>query len=125
MVEIKKAEPRDGSGGNKMGGSDPSSAWGPPQAPMGMMQGPNGQMGGPPMNLGAPMGPNMMQKPPVIPRSFVSNTTRPGMSYAQATQNQLRPETITSTNNTSTRNNIDSRVLDCLSSPNDYVQTVQ
>nr|CAH7744669.1 unnamed protein product [Callosobruchus chinensis] len=61
QVEIKKAEPRDGSGGNKMGGSDPSSAWGPPQAPMGMMQGPNGQMGGPPMNLGAPMGPNMMQ----------------------------------------------------------------
>ncbi|KAG5870131.1 hypothetical protein JTB14_019070 [Gonioctena quinquepunctata] len=60
QVEIKKAEPRDGSGGNKMGG-DPSSAWGPPQAPMGMMQGPNGQMGGPPMNLGAPMGPNMMQ----------------------------------------------------------------
>jgi RNA-binding protein Musashi len=61
QVEIKKAEPRDGSGGNKMGGADPSSAWGPPQAPMGMMQGPNGQMGGPPMNLGAPMGPNMMQ----------------------------------------------------------------
>ncbi|CAG9865434.1 unnamed protein product [Phyllotreta striolata] len=60
QVEIKKAEPRDGSGGNKMGG-DPASAWGPPQAPMGMMQGPNGQMGGPPMNLGAPMGPNMMQ----------------------------------------------------------------
>lgn len=60
-MEIKKAEPRDGSGGNKMGGADPSSAWGPPQAPMGMMQGPNGQMGGPPMNLGAPMGPNMMQ----------------------------------------------------------------
>ncbi|XP_060527265.1 heterogeneous nuclear ribonucleoprotein 27C isoform X2 [Cylas formicarius] len=61
QVEIKKAEPRDGSGGNKMGGNDPSSAWGPPQAPMGMMGGPNGQMGGPPMNLGAPMGPNMMQ----------------------------------------------------------------
>ncbi|XP_045461486.1 heterogeneous nuclear ribonucleoprotein 27C isoform X5 [Harmonia axyridis] len=61
QVEIKKAEPRDGSGGNKMGGADPTSAWGPPQAPMGMMQGPNGQMGGPPMNLGAPMGPNMMQ----------------------------------------------------------------
>ncbi|CAH0553180.1 unnamed protein product [Brassicogethes aeneus] len=61
QVEIKKAEPRDGSGGNKMGGADPSSAWGPPQPPMGMMQGPNGQMGGPPMNLGAPMGPNMMQ----------------------------------------------------------------
>ncbi|XP_019764026.1 heterogeneous nuclear ribonucleoprotein 27C isoform X2 [Dendroctonus ponderosae] len=61
QVEIKKAEPRDGSGGNKMGGSDGSSAWGPPQAPLGMMQGPNGQMGGPPMNMGAPMGPNMNQ----------------------------------------------------------------
>ncbi|XP_050303188.1 heterogeneous nuclear ribonucleoprotein 27C isoform X3 [Anthonomus grandis grandis] len=61
QVEIKKAEPRDGSGGNKMGGNDGSSAWGPPQAPMGMMQGPNGQMGGPPMNMGAPMGPNMNQ----------------------------------------------------------------
>ncbi|XP_074041596.1 heterogeneous nuclear ribonucleoprotein at 27C isoform X2 [Leptinotarsa decemlineata] len=60
QVEIKKAEPRDGSGGTKMGG-DPSSAWGPPQAPMGMIQGPNGQMGGPPMSIGAPMGPNMMQ----------------------------------------------------------------
>jgi len=59
QVEIKKAEPRDGSGGAKM--ADPGSAWGPPQAPLGMMQGPNGQMGGPPMNLGAPMGPNMMQ----------------------------------------------------------------
>ncbi|KAI4457706.1 heterogeneous nuclear ribonucleoprotein 87f-related [Holotrichia oblita] len=61
QVEIKKAEPRDGSGGAKMGAADPSSTWGPPQNPMGMMQGPNGQMGGPPMNLGAPMGPNMMQ----------------------------------------------------------------
>ncbi|XP_066149904.1 heterogeneous nuclear ribonucleoprotein 27C isoform X1 [Euwallacea fornicatus] len=61
QVEIKKAEPRDGSGVNKMGGNDVSSAWGPPQAPMGMMQGPNGQMGGPPMNMGAPMGPNMNQ----------------------------------------------------------------
>nr|XP_022904918.1 heterogeneous nuclear ribonucleoprotein 27C isoform X6 [Onthophagus taurus] len=61
QVEIKKAEPRDGSGGAKMGAADPSSTWGPPQTPMGMMQGPNGQMGGPPMNLGAPMGPNMMQ----------------------------------------------------------------
>ncbi|XP_065157302.1 heterogeneous nuclear ribonucleoprotein 27C isoform X3 [Atheta coriaria] len=59
QVEIKKAEPRDGSGGAKM--NDPGSAWGPQQAPLGMMQGPNGQMGGPPMNLGAPMGPNMMQ----------------------------------------------------------------
>lgn len=74
QVEIKKAEPRDGSGGGgkmSMGGGmggmgDPSSAWGPPQPPMGMMGGgPNGQMGGPPMNLAAaaagPMGPNMMQ----------------------------------------------------------------
>lgn len=60
QVEIKKAEPRDGSGVNKMG-DNVSSAWGPPQAPMGMMQGPNGQMGGPPMNMGAPMGPNMNQ----------------------------------------------------------------
>ncbi|CAH1183827.1 unnamed protein product [Phaedon cochleariae] len=63
QVEIKKAEPRDGSGGNKMGGDQ---SWGPPQGgggPMGMMQGPNGQMGGPPMNLAAaPMGPaGMMQ----------------------------------------------------------------
>lgn len=60
QVEIKKAEPRDGSGGGKISGPD-ANAWGPPQAPMSMMQGPNGQMGGPPMNLGAPMGPNMMQ----------------------------------------------------------------
>lgn len=60
QVEIKKAEPRDGSGAGKMSGPD-ANAWGPPQAPMSMMQGPNGQMGGPPMNLGAPMGPNMMQ----------------------------------------------------------------
>ncbi|XP_044736557.1 heterogeneous nuclear ribonucleoprotein 27C isoform X3 [Chrysoperla carnea] len=60
QVEIKKAEPRDGSGAGKLTGAD-ASAWGPPQAPMGMMQGPNGQMGGPPMNMGAPMGPNMLQ----------------------------------------------------------------
>ncbi|XP_017782401.1 PREDICTED: heterogeneous nuclear ribonucleoprotein 27C isoform X3 [Nicrophorus vespilloides] len=59
QVEIKKAEPRDGSGGAKM--NDPGSAWGPPQAPLGIMQGPNGQMGGPPMNMGAHMGPNMIQ----------------------------------------------------------------
>lgn len=60
QVEIKKAEPRDGSGAGKLTGAD-ASAWGPPQAPMGMMQGPNGQMGGPPMNMGTPMGPNMLQ----------------------------------------------------------------
>ncbi|XP_026467714.1 heterogeneous nuclear ribonucleoprotein 27C isoform X2 [Ctenocephalides felis] len=60
QVEIKRAEPRDGSGGGKMGGANDGSQWGPPQAPMGMMGGPNGQMGGPPMN--AMMGgPNMMQ----------------------------------------------------------------
>lgn len=60
QVEIKKAEPRDGSGGYSKMGSD-SSQWGHHQGqPMGMMQGPNGQMGGPPMNMqmGAP---NMMQ----------------------------------------------------------------
>lgn len=70
QVEIKKAEPRDGSGGGGGGigggggkmNSENSSQWGPPQGtPLGMMQGPNGQMGGgPPMNM--PMGaPNMMQ----------------------------------------------------------------
>lgn len=65
QVEIKKAEPRDGSGGyNKMGGAGgtDSSQWGGHHQgqPMGMVQGPNGQMGGPPMNMqmGAP---NMMQ----------------------------------------------------------------
>lgn len=58
QVEIKKAEPRDGSGGSK--GQNDNGQWGQPQgAPMGMMQGPNGQIGGPPMNM--PMGaPNMM-----------------------------------------------------------------
>lgn len=59
QVEIKKAEPRDGSGGGKI--SNENSQWGPPQgASIGMMQGPNGQMSGPPMNMtmGAP---NMMQ----------------------------------------------------------------
>ncbi|XP_055387239.1 heterogeneous nuclear ribonucleoprotein 27C [Condylostylus longicornis] len=70
QVEIKKAEPRDGSsGGNannssigcgygKMGND---AQWGGPHhgAPMNMMQGPNGQMGGPPLNM--PIGaPNMM-----------------------------------------------------------------
>lgn len=55
QVEIKKAEPRDGGGYNKMGDS---SQWGHHQGqPMGMVQGPNGQMGGPPMNMHAP---NMM-----------------------------------------------------------------
>lgn len=60
QVEIKKAEPRDGSGGNKM--NSEVNQWGPPQnAPLGMMQGPNGQMGGPPMNMAAMGAPNMMQ----------------------------------------------------------------
>lgn len=61
QVEIKKAEPRDGSGNyNSKMGSD-SFQWGHHQGqPAGMMQGPNGQMGGPPMNMqmGAP---SMMQ----------------------------------------------------------------
>lgn len=59
QVEIKKAEPRDGGGYNKMGG-DPNQ-WGHHQgAPMGMMQGPNGQINPPQMNMqmGAP---NMIQ----------------------------------------------------------------
>lgn len=57
QVEIKKAEPRDGSANyNKM--NNDTSQWSHHQGqPMGMMQGPNGQMGGPPMN----MPPNMMQ----------------------------------------------------------------
>lgn len=55
QVEIKKAEPRDGSGNNNSMNAD-SYQWGSPQgAPMG-----NGQMGGPPINM--PMGSsNMMQ----------------------------------------------------------------
>ncbi|XP_013149166.1 PREDICTED: heterogeneous nuclear ribonucleoprotein 27C isoform X2 [Papilio polytes] len=75
QVEIKRAEPRDGSGklgsgsggmgGGAMGGApgDAPAAgqWGPPQAaPINMIQGHNGQMGGPPINM--PMaGPNIMQ----------------------------------------------------------------
>ncbi|XP_049871646.1 heterogeneous nuclear ribonucleoprotein 27C isoform X2 [Pectinophora gossypiella] len=73
QVEIKRAEPRDGSGklgsgGSGMGGggmSAPGDApaagqWGPPAAPINMIQGHNGQMGGPPINM--PMaGPNIMQ----------------------------------------------------------------
>nr|XP_034833299.1 heterogeneous nuclear ribonucleoprotein 27C isoform X2 [Maniola hyperantus] len=74
QVEIKRAEPRDGSGklgsggggmGGGMGGApgDAPAAgqWGPPQAaPMNIIQGHNGQMGGPPINM--PMaGPNIMQ----------------------------------------------------------------
>lgn len=75
QVEIKRAEPRDGSGklgsggGGGMGGggmSAPGEApaagqWGPPAAaPINMIQGHNGQMGGPPINM--PMaGPNIMQ----------------------------------------------------------------
>lgn len=63
QVEIKKAEPRDGSANHKMS-QDPNQSmnnnnWGPP-GPIGnpMMQGPNGQMNAPPMNM---MTPNMMQ----------------------------------------------------------------
>ncbi|XP_028170043.1 heterogeneous nuclear ribonucleoprotein 27C isoform X3 [Ostrinia furnacalis] len=74
QVEIKRAEPRDGSGklGSGSGGmggggmSAPGDApqagqWGPPAAaPINMIQGHNGQMGGPPINM--PMaGPNIMQ----------------------------------------------------------------
>lgn len=66
QVEIKKAEPRDGSQNHKMN-QDPinqsmNSNWGPPPSaqignPM-TMQGPNSQMNaGPPMNM---MAPNMM-----------------------------------------------------------------
>lgn len=52
QVEIKKAEPRDGSGNNNSMNTD-SYQWGSPQAPpMG-----NGQMGGPPINMQS----NMMQ----------------------------------------------------------------
>uniref|UniRef100_U5ENZ1 Putative rna-binding protein musashi/mrna cleavage and polyadenylation factor i complex n=1 Tax=Corethrella appendiculata TaxID=1370023 RepID=U5ENZ1_9DIPT len=64
QVEIKKAEPRDGSGNNKMVTNNENSQWGPPQGAPAMqnmnMQGTNGQMNAPPMNM--PMGtPNMMQ----------------------------------------------------------------
>jgi RNA-binding protein Musashi len=63
QVEIKKAEPRDGSSNHKMN-QDPNqsagSHWGPP-GPVGMMQGPNGQMNAPPMNMmGSMAAPNMM-----------------------------------------------------------------
>lgn len=68
QVEIKKAEPRDGSGGqnssNSVGGAygklgNDCNHWGPHHAPINMMQGQNGQMGGPPLNM--PIGaPNMM-----------------------------------------------------------------
>lgn len=62
QVEIKKAEPRDGSSNHKMN-QDPNqsagSHWGPPG--VGMMQGgPNGQMNAPPMNMMGSMAPNMM-----------------------------------------------------------------
>lgn len=73
-MEIKRAEPRDGSGklgsgGGGMGGGGMSAPgdgqqggqWGPPAtAPMNMIQGHNGQMGGPPINMPIP-GPNIMQ----------------------------------------------------------------
>lgn len=70
QVEIKKAEPRDGSGAGGISGGgmfgncgkmgNDTSQWGPHHgAPMNMMQGPNGQMGGPPLNM--PIGaPNIM-----------------------------------------------------------------
>ncbi|XP_026325940.1 heterogeneous nuclear ribonucleoprotein 27C isoform X3 [Hyposmocoma kahamanoa] len=72
-VEIKRAEPRDGSGkmgtgGGGMGGGgmnapgdQPAAGqWGPPAPAINIMQGHNGQMGGPPINM--PMaGPNIMQ----------------------------------------------------------------
>lgn len=79
QVEIKRAEPRDGSGklgsggggmgGGGMGGGPGDGGagagagqWGPPAAaPMSIIQGHNGQMGGPPINM--PMaGPNIMQR---------------------------------------------------------------
>jgi RNA-binding protein Musashi len=69
QVEIKKAEPRDGSANHKMPGQEPgqsaSSHWGPPgPTALGMMQGPNGQMNaGPPMNMAAAMAaPNAMMQ---------------------------------------------------------------
>lgn len=80
QVEIKRAEPRDGSGklgsgASGMGGgalSAPGDApqagqWGPPAAaPINMIQGHNGQMGGPPINM--PMaGPNIMQGSELVP----------------------------------------------------------
>ena len=64
QVEIKKAEPRDGSSNHKMMGQDPiQSNWGP--GPIGGMMppaatatgNPNGQINAPPMNM---MTPNMM-----------------------------------------------------------------
>lgn len=72
-MEIKRAEPRDGSGkmgtgGGGMGGGgmnapgdQPAAGqWGPPAPAINIMQGHNGQMGGPPINM--PMaGPNIMQ----------------------------------------------------------------
>lgn len=87
QVEIKKAEPRDGSinvghnmsgmppVGNKMN-NDNNSQWGPPpqSAHMGMMQptGPNGQMSGPPMNM-----PNMMQGAPNMMQGYQGWGTTP------------------------------------------------
>ncbi|XP_077284915.1 heterogeneous nuclear ribonucleoprotein at 27C isoform X2 [Arctopsyche grandis] len=80
QVEIKRAEPRDGSGaGGKMGsggGAADGGQWGPPAgAPISMMQSHNGQMGGPPLNM--PMaGPNIMH-------SYQGWGTSPGQgSYA-------------------------------------------
>jgi RNA-binding protein Musashi len=62
QVEIKKAEPRDGSSNHKMNqdlNQSAGSHWGPP-GQIGMMQGPNGQMNAPPMNMMGSMQPNMM-----------------------------------------------------------------
>lgn len=63
QVEIKKAEPRDGSSNHKMN-QDPnqsaSSHWGPGPVGAMMQGGPNGQMNAPPMNMMSSMAPNMM-----------------------------------------------------------------
>jgi RNA-binding protein Musashi len=63
QVEIKKAEPRDGSTSHKMNpdgmNQSAGSHWGPGPSMMQGMQGPNGQMNAPPMSMmSSPM--NMM-----------------------------------------------------------------
>lgn len=64
QVEIKKAEPRDGSSSHKMNpdgmNQSAGSHWGPGPMQQSMMQGPNGQMNAPPMGqmMSSPM--NMM-----------------------------------------------------------------
>lgn len=66
QVEIKKAEPRDGSSNHKMPNEQgqAGSHWGPPGPSLGaMMQNPNGQMNAPQMNMAAAMSaPNAMMQ---------------------------------------------------------------